>query len=230
MELLEGAPVLLFPSAWHIHRNHLDRQCGLRSRFHKVGDVDVILHEHAVDGAEQVAVHPDLRMVVDAVELQPDLLAGVIGWHLEFGAEPAGVVVAPHLRNVRNQPLLHLVVQAVVGFRHLFVENVVVQHGAGHNGGQPALGGKSGPGHLLRCGFQLVLRQGQPFAFPLMAAFRIKADALRLGRAERQGQQQGRHAAQKVGVYFHMFGFQMINLQISLQYTPCIWYRHWPGR
>ena len=200
VELLECAPVLLFPGAWDIHRYHLHRQGRLLARFHKVGDVDVILHEHAVDGAEQVAVHPNLRMVVDAVELEPDLLAGIVGGNLKFGAEPAGVVVAPHLRYVRNQPLLHLVVQPVVGFRHLAVIYVGVQHRAGYDGGQPAFGGKAGERHRLRFLLQFALRQGQPFLFPIVADFGIQAEAaLRLGGAEQHCQQQGGHSAQKVG-------------------------------
>ena len=200
VELLECAPVLLFPGAGDIHRYHLHRQGRLLARFHKVGDVDVILHEHPVDGAEQVAVHPNLRMVVDAVELEPDLLSGIVGGNLKFGAEPAGVVVAPHLRNVRNQTLLHLVVQAIVGFRHLAVIYVGVQHRAGHDGGQPAFGGKAGERHRLRFLLQFALRQGQPFLFPVMAYFGIQAEAaLRLGGAEQHRQQQGGNSAQKVG-------------------------------
>ena len=177
-ELFLVTPNFPFPCARSIHGKNFHCQRGLLTRFHKVGDVDIVSHEHAVDGTEHDAVHPHLGVVVDTVELQPNLAAGKGCGHVKLGAEPACIEVAAHFIDIGYQFLLHLVIQAVIRFGKLTIVNICIQDSSRNNSRQPAT-------HIVahhRDGLGRVANLIQTLHFPycraVMAVFRIQPDAV----------------------------------------------------
>ena len=136
--------------ARHVHGIDLHGQDVLPVEGDLVGDVDDALQEHACRVAHHVAVEPDLRTVVDAIGLEPDLFAAaLLPVEPEFRPEPVGVEIASHAVEVGNAVLFQFVVQPVVGFGVDAVVDQRVEHRSRDHRRQPPFGREFGRGDLL---------------------------------------------------------------------------------
>ena len=158
---------------------------GLRDRFYRQSVLlaanhvgrDVVFVSLVGSGnilgiGDRMAVHPDVRAIVDAAEIKPGVAAVEIGREPEFGAIPPGAkeravfrhrkqreILADRIRSAGNVAEIFAVVRIGIGF----VGDQRGDHGGRHIRRMPTFGFEADRGDLLRSSGKFTGRlQGPP--------------------------------------------------------------------